>query len=150
MKLIKMIKDLSNNYIYDIMQSKLFLLVLYYLCLHYNINKSKEEISKILLTMPGIGNNYILNDKFYYIPENIIVNDIPQNNNDNKVFVYLPNPINNITLIWNNQITNCGSMFRDLKDMLYIDFSSFDASSVTNMNAIFYGCSSLTSKILIK
>ena len=143
MNIVKLTKDLSNNYTCDIIRSKLFLLILYYLCLYYNINKSKEESSKILLTMRGPGEKNILNNNFYCIPDNIIVNDNPSSNID-KV-VYLPNPINNITLIWNSQIDSCINMFKDLEDLLYVDLSSFDASSVTSMQNMFYGCNSLTS-----
>ena len=51
----------------------------------------------------------------------------------------------NITLRWNSKINNCIAMFRDLSNIIKMDFSNFDTSSVTSMFLMFGSCSSLIS-----
>lgn len=72
------------------------------------------------------------------------INDVKQINKG-KMVENLVNEINNITLIWKYQITNCNVMFKDLNNIIYIDLSEFDASSVTDMTEMFENCILLVS-----
>ena len=129
------------------------LTILLYLILFYLINSSNEQnsnsISKIILTIKGSGNQRILGNlseciSEYIIPNEIYINNNYQEQNDKHVY-YLSEQINNVTMIWNTQISTCGCMFRHLPNITHIDLSSFDTSSVTYMNSMFSGCSSLIS-----
>ena len=54
---------------------------------------------------------------------------------------------NIITYIWDSdeQMINCLDMFKDLREILFINFTNFDLSQVTNMDGMFSGCYALTS-----
>ena len=52
---------------------------------------------------------------------------------------------NLITLVFNNKLKNCCSMFSGCSDIYEMDFSNFDITEVTYMNSMFSGCSSLIS-----
>ena len=172
MKIIKLKYDFSNRkFIISLNDNSLFIyqILIYFIILYFIINISKEEeyfhpTSKITLTIKGTGKQRILSDKsffyyytnrifikpcsFNYIPDDILVNGVSQKNKDK--FVYnLKDQINTITIIWNNQITNCCSMFRGLSNILKIDLSNFNTSLVTDMSSMFEGCSSLTSLNLL-
>ena len=69
-------------------------------------------------------------------PDQIYVNGILLNYSDYYVY-NLINDINNITIIWNNTIKDCNSMFYNLKNIINLDFSNFDTSEVTSMNCMF-------------
>ena len=146
-----MIKELSNNNIYDNIQSKISLLIYYYFQLLYFlillpiIQLSKEENSRILLTINGTGTQEILYNYYANDPYEVYVNNIFHVSTNKKKVNNLIEPLNNITIIWNSQITDCNKMFVGLTKIIYIDLSSFDTSSVTDMNDMFLGCSSLTS-----
>ena len=74
-----------------------------------------------------------------------IINNVPKEIQNN--IVYLTEQINNITIIWNKEITDCSYMFENLINITYIDLSSFNASLVTNMYRMFCGCTALKKKI---
>ena len=138
-------------------------LLLFFIIIYYIIHISKEEyiinsISKILLTINGTGNQRILSNQsiYYYIneikkdcyfnytPDNILVNNISQENKDKYVY-NLTEQINNITIIWNNQINDFSCVFYGLNNITIIDLSYFNTSLVTSMSYMFLGCSSLIS-----
>lgn len=50
-----------------------------------------------------------------------------------------------VVYIFNDNPTTCYNMFRDCIYLTGIDLSHFDASDVTNMSYMFYGCKALTS-----
>ena len=139
MKIIKYAKDsiLSDDKKYN----KKYLLshhikILYYITLFYIINLTNEDISisKIKLTLKGTGKQKIL-ASISKSPDDIFVNNVPQEKKGK--FVYnLSEQINNITIIWNSQITNCQSMFYNLSNITYIDLSDFDTSKVNDMGSM--------------
>jgi surface protein len=114
------------------------------------INISKEDISyssKIILTINGTGNQQIFSDDYDINPnyiDKIYVNDAAQDNKGKIVF-NLNEEMNNITIVWINQIINCYHMFYYLSNITYIDLSHFNSSSITHMTGMFSGCSSLKS-----
>ena len=98
--------------------------------------------SEINITINGTGNQYILSSSFQSIPNKIIVNGITQNST-NRYIQNLQENINNISMIWNYKLTNCQGMFSGLSNIIKIDMTNFDISSVTDMSYMFSGCSSL-------
>ena len=153
MKINELIKVLSNNIIYINKKVKRHILINFiikiisYILLYYIINISKEEISnKIIMIAEGVGDNTILNSRFGPIPDVILINNAPQEIYDDHYYVYeLNEPINNITFIWNYQITDCSYMFNEIYCAISLDFSYFDTSSVVDMNHMFSGCLNLIS-----
>ena len=145
MKVIKL-KNVLKNIFHIIKLKKL----LYYIILNYIINISKAEISKIILTIKGKGNQKILDDSIsgcshnINYPDYIYVNNIYQGNSSSIVY-NLTKKINNITISWDRQITDCRCMFSYLSNITYIDLSFFNTSKVFHMRKMFYGCSSLIS-----
>ena len=133
-------------------------LLLFYIIIYNIIYISKEEdiinsISKIIITINGTENQSILSNKSYYnhyiseiekvcyfnyTPDNILVNNISQKNKDKYVY-NLTEQINNITIIFNNQIKDCCGMFYGLKNITKIDLSYFNTSLVTDMRSMFSG-----------
>ena len=63
--------------------------------------------------------------------------------NSCKKFCELPNGLNNITLVFNEEIDSCESMFEGLNNIKVIDLSNFDFSKVTNMDSMFNECNGL-------
>ena len=88
----------------------------------------------------GTGTQQILNNSFNYTPDYIYVNNILQTNSSKKIVTNLTEQINNITVIFNQQITDCSFMFNFLFNITYIDLSFFDTSLVTNMLGMFGKC----------
>ena len=133
----------------------IIILILFPVCLSKkNELRKLNLISEITITIKGDGIQYILsnetivlNDKAYIfgeIPTEILVNGSPINYTG-KVVNSLINEDNNITMKWDEQITDCTAMFYGLSNIIYIDFSKFDSSKVTDMKCMFYDCTSLTS-----
>ena len=52
---------------------------------------------------------------------------------------------NEIVIYWNSKLFPTNRMFYNRIDIISIDLSNFDTSSVKNMDCMFYGCSSLIS-----
>jgi hypothetical protein len=153
MKKMKSItKHLPNNNIYYNMKFKRHILfnynIIIYIIFYYIIHISREDnsnsISKIFLTIKGQGIQQIINQDFEFLP-----NDIYINKNDLQESIDLTynfeEEVNNITLIWNYQITSCYYMFYLSTNIIYIDLSHFDSSLVTNMDNMFDQCISLKS-----
>ena len=141
----------KNEFILIIFQ---FFLV-FQLCLAKQIKLRKIISSnEITLTIIGTGNQKILSDSicpkaginytFEQLPDDILVNGVSQGIKG-KIAYNLSGEINNVTMVWNSNITNCNCMFSDLSNIISIDFSNFDTSQVTNMLYMFNDCHSLTS-----
>ena len=140
----------------------LVLIIIIQLFLFFPLYFSKQirlrriiSLNEITITITGIGNQKILSDSiiekdgknhsFQTLPNEIIINGVLQEIIDNKIIYYLGEEINNITMKWNSNITNCNCMFSDLSNITSIDFSKFDTSLVTNMMYMFKKCTSLKS-----
>ena len=100
-----------------------------------------ESKSEIHLIIKGKGNQIILNEMFYYKPDEVIINGAF--NNTCKNTCELKKEINEITLIFNEEIRSCENMFYNLINIKEVDLSKFDASKVTKMNSMFHDCKML-------
>ena len=101
-----------------------------------------SHFSKINLVIQGIGNQDLLYSGFMPGPSEVYVNGISQNGTcDKKCF--LEEEISNITLVFEEKLTTCNSMFYKLNNIKEIDLSEFDASSVTNMASMLSECGKL-------
>jgi len=100
-----------------------------------------SQISLLIDKTKGI---IIFNSIYNQYVNKILVNGIIQNYTDNNA-KYLTEQENNVTIVWNNQLTSCNEMFKDLKNIIKVDLSKFDSSNIENMRHMFYGCGSLIS-----
>ena len=115
---------------------------------------SKEEyINEVTIKIKGKGQQNILSNSddcrgyrnsFNSFPDKIIING-KEVTPEQKYSYIMTDDINNITMRWNNPLTNCNLMFKDLVNIIDFDFSKFDTSKVSNMRCMFYNCSQLTS-----
>ena len=137
---------MPNNMIF------LLLIIIFAQIYTSKINKKIRNLSldwEIYLKIKGYGEQSILSEQEYRnmsfknLPNTILVNGNWQNIGY-KIY-NLTKEINNITLIWDHQITNCNLMFSGLSNIIEIDLSNFDSSGVTNMLKMFKDCISLTS-----
>ena len=130
--------------------------LLFPLCLPKQ-EKIRKLISynEITITINGTGEQKILSDSiiekdgknhsFQMLPDEILINGKHVEIIDNRTVYNLSEEINNVTMKWNSNITNCNCMFSDLSNIISIDFSKFDTSQVTNMIYMFNKCNSLKS-----
>ena len=108
--------------------------------------------SEITIVIEGKGTQQILStDKNPYygstyseLPNQILVNGILQNHTERYVY-NLTQQINKITLKWNNQITNCNSMFEGLSNIIMVDLTKFDSSKVKYFDSFFYNSQNIKS-----
>ena len=111
--------------------------ILFNILLPSYINSSSE----IHLIINGTESNQILSDSFSYYPSQVLINENPGTCSVFKC--NLDNGLNNVTLIFNENIETCEKMFMNLKNIIEIDLSNFDASHVTNMFSMFFNCENL-------
>ena len=123
--------------------SFLFLLKIYFVSLITvnNMIYLKYYFSEIHLVIQGNGDQNLLSDKFNLEPSEVYINGIK--NDLCKKTCHLEGDKNNIILRFENKIETCDHMFSELKRIISIDLSNFDASKVTDMGAMFYHCSNL-------
>ena len=122
-----------------------FIIILFQIFISNQIILRKLDISnEIILTIKGKGDQPIISSICYIIPEEILVNGNSVQSNSQTVNG-LTNEYNKITIKWNSPITNCDYMFSGLNNIIKIDLSNFDSSSVTSMKEMFYDCEKLTS-----
>ena len=107
-----------------------------------NIRNLNNYISEIHLVIKGKGTQNILNNYFNKNPSEVIVNGISKANACQKT-CDLDEDINNVTIKFEEQIKSCSFMFLNLKNIIEIDLSNFDASEVNNMKWMFDGCKNL-------
>ena len=87
----------------------------------YNFN------SVINILIKGNRTLNFINNKFKPVPNKVLFNGINNNN------------INNISLIFEEKIISCKSMFKNVVNIIEIDLSKFDFSEVKNMENMFSG-----------
>ena len=138
-KIIKATKNTKSNLI--IIFTFLLKIVSVNLITLMNIRNLNNYISEIHLVVQGKGNQQILNNGYNYLSE-VIINGISKGNLCKK-FCDLDADINNVTLKFETQIKSCVSMFLNLKNIIEIDLSNFDASEVKDVGSMFYGCENL-------
>ena len=128
------IKFSTNNYIH------IYLKIAMIMYLSTNILSNKINSgniinnSEITLIINASGKKRILNNYANYKPSSVFINNISFELNSGNEYT-LPNDNENIiTISWNYKITDCYRMFYYISYIISIDFSKFDASSVTEMN----------------
>jgi len=107
-------------------------------------NNSKRILNdRLTINMKVYGQNKtkIINSK--YIPNRVYINGI-KSTIDKIGFITIEiDSINNVSLEWDNKLVIIDKMFMDIENLIEIDFSNFDSSSVTSMKAMFLNCKNL-------
>ena len=106
---------------------------------------------KIILTIDSKENNVrIFDNAFKSFPLEVYLDDkkLCYNNNicfyDGQIHNF-PIGVHKVTLIWERSLNNCCFMFCNAKDIISVNLSDFDTSTVTNMTHMFFNCNKLTS-----
>ena len=133
----------------------IFLILSFLLCLTKEIRLRKIISStEITITIKGTGEQKILSDgmkrkdssyfMFNLKPNKIYINGILQSYTGKKVY-NLTETINNVTMLWNNNLDYTYCMFYNVKNIIKVDLSKFNSSGITKMFCMFDSCNSLTS-----
>ena len=108
-----------------------FLIII--LIISFIFSNSKRHIriisiynSEIRLVINTPGEQDILSSSFYKEPLEVKVNGITKSSCKKKC--NLEDNINNITLIFDDDINSCENMFKDLLNIKEVDLSNFDTS----------------------
>ena len=123
-----------------------FLFKLFFLISYISTNDKNKIVNNydsiIQLIISGKGRQNILGDFFKYEPSAVIINGISKGESCEKSCDF-DKDINNVTLIFDYDITDCSYMFYNLISITEIDLSECDASKVTTMNCMFGNCVNL-------
>ena len=112
--------------------------ILFVVIIHKVISKNNE----IKIKVNTVGNQHILCPNFKYAPTEAFINDtIVEIDSQYNINVISTNDI--IKLSWNQNIDDYSFMFHNLYNIISVDLSDFESSSVTNMESMFYQCYNL-------
>ena len=137
--------------------SRLF--ILYFMLIFLKINTSKKISlinqnfdNKITIYIRGNGEQPILyvnqtsGDKYPTLPNKIQINNNEEITEVNSyIYDFGEREDNVIVMTWSDNLNDCANMFKSLENLISIDFTYFDFSSVTSMQSFFEGCTSLKS-----
>ena len=105
--------------------------------------KLQNEEMEITLKIFGSGEQFIVYEWCYTIPNQVLVNGVPQSSG--KTVILGEEGEYNITLKWNTPPKDFNKLFFFLENILEVDLSKMDTSQVTTMASMFKGCTKLTS-----
>ena len=130
----------------------LFLVIIYSFLVNNSISKKNPRFlnslfSQIHLVIEGSGSQDIIYHGFENLPYEVIVNGVTQEGSYLQNCI-LEEEINNITLKFDQQISNLKQMFYNLTNLTKIDLSEFDASAAIDMASMFRYCTKLKTIIL--
>ena len=103
------------------------------------LSKEVDYKTEITKTISGTGYHNILSKSsqcrgiktpINTLPQEIIINGINQTIQRN--YYNFNNSINNITMKWVQDLTDCNNMFNNLTNIFNFDFSKFNTSKVTS------------------
>ena len=130
--------------IYLLVLINLVLFVASKMIYQYN-NKRLCFSNEIKIKILGKGNQQILHTYFKSTPTKIYVNEEESSINDQNQITNLEQEENIIIISWDYKLTEGDEMFSDISTLSEVDFSDFDASELTSISCMFYGCYSLIS-----
>ena len=113
---------------------------------HYFIQFHAYEIT---IKVKGTGEQRILHNDFRPTPSNAYLNSgqtsILKYDKHLVTINSVTEDINSVKLVWNSKLTSFRGMFNGLENILEVDLSTFDTSSIESMDSIFWNCKSITS-----
>ena len=111
-----------------------------------NLRSLNSCDSLIHLIVEGNGTQSLLSNDFNIEPDEILINGVKDISC--KKVCNMAEVINNVTLIFINQIDSLENMFKGLNNIIEADLSNFDTSYVTTMSSMFKDCFNLLSVYL--
>ena len=141
---------ISNISIFIFFSLKLTFILIYFPSVLSNKNKLRNILNTYRITMKIKGEentsvSFFKKKNGNPEPDKIIINGVDKGSG---FYSYIfTEEINFVELIWNTdeKFKTCNALFSDLSNILEIDLSEFDTSSVSTMLKMFYNCESLTS-----
>ena len=144
-------KSFSCKYINKIIRIYIILKVIFYdfyfISARQLFNREINLENEITMTIKGNNVQKILADDYRStLPDQIYINGVYKTKRTKTVTINgSQSSLNNITLKWNSLLTSCTCMFRELKNIIRIDFSKFNTSLVTSMFLMFFNCEAIIS-----
>ena len=128
---------------------KISLFILYFIFIILSFTPFVTNTGTITVKISGVGAQYILGDNFTECPDSIYLNNELKNidGNDCRI-INIPEEgpeENTIKIGFNRYIYDLKGMFANLSNILEVDFTDFDSTSVLLMRDMFMNCVSLTS-----
>ena len=112
-------------------------------------NLDDDYFNQVSIIIDKSKGTNIINSNFYsnisqiQINENLVdgfdsdqISSILESQSDNII---------TITIKFSEKLTTCEKIFKDLINIISVDFSKFDSSSIVNINEMFHGCLNLES-----
>ena len=114
---------------------------------YYHYVKLKVNTNKNTGSIQIFGSDKFRTSEIYCNGEKIKYDVIYISNDNSEIRINITSLRNGneIVIYWNKKLVSTYQMFNYCTDIISIDLSNFDTSSITNMRYMFYGCSSLTS-----
>ena len=139
-KMKKKIQLSINNEIFSFLWNFILINLIYIILSEKQFNNSRKLQTKSSIKIKVSYERFIKIINTWFLPDRIYINDI-KSSIDNSGRVVLDNGgINNITMEWDTKFTNLEKMFQNLGNIIEIDLSNLDSSSVTSMKTMFYNC----------
>ena len=139
-KMKKKIKLSINNEIFFFLRNFILINLIYIILSEKQLNNSRKLQTKSSIKLKVSYERIIKVINTWFLPDRIYINDI-NTSIDNTGRIILDNEgINNITMEWDIKFTSLEKMFQNLGNIIEIDLSNLDSSSVTSMKTMFYNC----------
>ena len=105
--------------------------------------KSRKLLSSSAITLKfdEIGEQYVLNESFKPLPNQILIDGSNTEEISYKIKITDTNSL--IQLVWEENISSLHGIFSGMLNITYINFTGFDTSQVTDTSNMLMGCSSL-------
>jgi len=111
---------------------------------YYGYSHSYE----ITIKVNGAGTQKILDRDGIYCPNSVTIDGNSINIDENNcTFINIDDTLIDkpIKISWNAGFTSLHGLFNNLTNLIEVDLSNYDTSSVISMNSMFYECRSITS-----
>ena len=113
----------------------------------FNLKYTQLQSSEITLKLKNLGINKIFSDEFFdgFKQFEVYINGNIQKETKKEYNLINENEINNIKIIFKENLLSANKMFYNLDSLIEINLSNFDTSYITTMKDMFYGCTTLNS-----
>ena len=125
--------------------TKMYIYLIFSISLLSFKNTRVETISgssSISLRFNKTGDHGILYTAFYKEPDRIYINEVVATYTNIQT---ISDVSDIVKLEWDEKLTSCQEMFRDIQELIVVDLSNFDSSLVTDTSNMFQNCGTLTS-----
>ena len=145
-KTYKMKKNIQlsiNNEIFSFLWNFILINLIYIILSENQLNNQRKLLAKSSVKLKVSYERILKVINTWFLPETIYVNDIKSMIDSNGRVILDYEGINNITFEWDEKFTTLEKMFQNLDNIIEIDLSNLDTSSVTSLKTMFYNCKSL-------